>query len=284
MVYVLSRCTLCDVYVLKTLHFGALTLSADMFCNIKSCDVKLCCFTLCSNISCCIQGLLPGKLSFSDWLLAWLWALLGRHDVPLVLKSLFSAFISTAALKTFMIAIPSMFSTLLLGIRFSRLVLPWTEVANHSQVAQAGAFQTPVVGEDKGGGEVINCWVIKRLSNPHLNTQFLISIFSTLYLLCYQVQFVCRFTWTRVPWSTDPDWKVIKRGYNCRRQDQQGLGVNILLRSFHFRANVKADLQSDWKRPQTLIQKRDKFDIFFSFNCWIFLGRFLKTFLSGYSV
>ncbi len=31
--YVLWRCTLCDVYVLKTLHFGTLALCAPTFCN-----------------------------------------------------------------------------------------------------------------------------------------------------------------------------------------------------------------------------------------------------------
>ncbi len=38
-VYVLWRCTLCDVHVLKTLCFGTLTLCAATFCNITSCDV-----------------------------------------------------------------------------------------------------------------------------------------------------------------------------------------------------------------------------------------------------
>ncbi len=50
-VYILWRCTLCDVYVLKTLRFGTLMLCAATFCNITSCDVlRLCCCTLCSNI------------------------------------------------------------------------------------------------------------------------------------------------------------------------------------------------------------------------------------------
>jgi hypothetical protein len=31
----------CDVYVLKTLHFGTLTLCAATFCNIMSCDVYI---------------------------------------------------------------------------------------------------------------------------------------------------------------------------------------------------------------------------------------------------
>jgi hypothetical protein len=39
MVYVLWRCTLCEVYVLKTLRFGTLTLCAATFCNSASCDV-----------------------------------------------------------------------------------------------------------------------------------------------------------------------------------------------------------------------------------------------------
>ncbi len=39
MVYVLSRCTLCDIYVLKSLCFGTLTLCVATFCNITSCDV-----------------------------------------------------------------------------------------------------------------------------------------------------------------------------------------------------------------------------------------------------
>jgi hypothetical protein len=39
MAYVLLHCTLCDVYVLKTLRFGTLTLCAATFCNITSCDV-----------------------------------------------------------------------------------------------------------------------------------------------------------------------------------------------------------------------------------------------------
>jgi hypothetical protein len=38
-VFVLSRCTLCDVYVLKTLHFGTPMLCAATFCNITSCEV-----------------------------------------------------------------------------------------------------------------------------------------------------------------------------------------------------------------------------------------------------
>ncbi len=38
-VYVLGHCTLCDVYVLKTLRFGALTSSAATFCDITSCDI-----------------------------------------------------------------------------------------------------------------------------------------------------------------------------------------------------------------------------------------------------
>ncbi len=38
-VYNLWRCTLCEVYVLKTLCFGTLTLCAATFCNITSCDV-----------------------------------------------------------------------------------------------------------------------------------------------------------------------------------------------------------------------------------------------------
>ncbi len=38
-VYNLWRCTFCDVYVLKTLRFGTLTLCAATFCNITSCDV-----------------------------------------------------------------------------------------------------------------------------------------------------------------------------------------------------------------------------------------------------
>jgi hypothetical protein len=41
MVYVLWRCTLCDIYVLKTLGFGTLTLSAATFCNIISCDTSV---------------------------------------------------------------------------------------------------------------------------------------------------------------------------------------------------------------------------------------------------
>ncbi len=32
---------LCDVYVLKTLHFGTLALYAATFCNIMSCDVYI---------------------------------------------------------------------------------------------------------------------------------------------------------------------------------------------------------------------------------------------------
>jgi hypothetical protein len=38
-VFVLSRCSLCDVYVLKTLRFGTPTLCAATFCNIMSCDI-----------------------------------------------------------------------------------------------------------------------------------------------------------------------------------------------------------------------------------------------------
>ncbi len=38
-VCVLWCCTLCDVYVLKTVRFGTLTLCAATFCNITSCDV-----------------------------------------------------------------------------------------------------------------------------------------------------------------------------------------------------------------------------------------------------
>jgi hypothetical protein len=33
--------TLCDVYVLKTLPFGTLTLCAATFCNITSCDIYI---------------------------------------------------------------------------------------------------------------------------------------------------------------------------------------------------------------------------------------------------
>jgi hypothetical protein len=44
-VYVLWRCTLCDVYVLKILRFGTLTLRA-----LRHVKFMLCCFTLCSNI------------------------------------------------------------------------------------------------------------------------------------------------------------------------------------------------------------------------------------------
>jgi hypothetical protein len=40
-VYILLRCTLCDVYVLKTLRFGTLKLCAATFCNITSCDVYI---------------------------------------------------------------------------------------------------------------------------------------------------------------------------------------------------------------------------------------------------
>ncbi len=39
MVHILWCCTLCDVYVLKTLCFGTLMLCAATFCNITSCDV-----------------------------------------------------------------------------------------------------------------------------------------------------------------------------------------------------------------------------------------------------
>ncbi len=38
-VYILWHCTLFDIYVLKTLRFGTLTLCAATFCNITSCDV-----------------------------------------------------------------------------------------------------------------------------------------------------------------------------------------------------------------------------------------------------
>jgi hypothetical protein len=38
-VYVLWRCWLCDVFVLKTLSYGTLTLCAAKFCNFTSCDV-----------------------------------------------------------------------------------------------------------------------------------------------------------------------------------------------------------------------------------------------------
>ncbi len=48
MLYVLWLCTLCDVYVLKNLRFGTLTLCAATFCNITSCD-NYC--MLCSNIA-----------------------------------------------------------------------------------------------------------------------------------------------------------------------------------------------------------------------------------------
>jgi hypothetical protein len=40
-VYILWRCMLCDVYVLKTLHFGTLTLCAAMVFNITSCNVYI---------------------------------------------------------------------------------------------------------------------------------------------------------------------------------------------------------------------------------------------------
>ncbi len=50
MLYILWCCRLCEVYVLKTLRFGTLTLCAATFCNITSCDVYVCCFTFCSNI------------------------------------------------------------------------------------------------------------------------------------------------------------------------------------------------------------------------------------------
>ncbi len=41
MLYVLWRCTLCDVYVLKTFRFGTFTLCAPTFCNIKSYDIYI---------------------------------------------------------------------------------------------------------------------------------------------------------------------------------------------------------------------------------------------------
>jgi hypothetical protein len=42
MVMVLWRCTLCDVYVLKTLRFGTFTLCAATFCpNIASLDIYI---------------------------------------------------------------------------------------------------------------------------------------------------------------------------------------------------------------------------------------------------
>jgi hypothetical protein len=49
-VYVLWRCTLCTVYVLKTLSFGTLTLCAARFCNITSCDVSVMLLYVMSNI------------------------------------------------------------------------------------------------------------------------------------------------------------------------------------------------------------------------------------------
>ncbi len=40
-VYVLWRCTLCDVNVLKTLRFQTLALCAATFCNITSCHIYI---------------------------------------------------------------------------------------------------------------------------------------------------------------------------------------------------------------------------------------------------
>ncbi len=47
---------LCDVYVLKTLHFGTLTLCAATFCNIMSCDVHVMLRYVISNILKFIAG------------------------------------------------------------------------------------------------------------------------------------------------------------------------------------------------------------------------------------
>ncbi len=51
-VYILWRCTLFDVYVLKTLCFGTLTLCCVQlrFVTLRHVTSTLCCFTLCSNI------------------------------------------------------------------------------------------------------------------------------------------------------------------------------------------------------------------------------------------
>jgi hypothetical protein len=48
-VYVLWRCTLRDVYVLKTLRFGTLCMQLR-FVTLPHVTFTLCCFTLCSNI------------------------------------------------------------------------------------------------------------------------------------------------------------------------------------------------------------------------------------------
>ncbi len=58
MISVLWRCTLCDVYVLKTLRFGTLTLCAATFCNTTSCNVYvMLLYVIGSNIR-------PGDIGF----------------------------------------------------------------------------------------------------------------------------------------------------------------------------------------------------------------------------
>jgi hypothetical protein len=61
-VYVWGSCALCDIYVLKTLRFGTITLCAAMFCNITSCDVY---FMLLYNCVCTgPQPFRNGELQF----------------------------------------------------------------------------------------------------------------------------------------------------------------------------------------------------------------------------
>ncbi len=84
MVYVLWRCTLCEVYVLKTLRFGTLTLCAATFCNSASCDVYV--MLLCqvavvvhqwpgTACACCCNN--PPKPLEKPWLGSPSWSPLG---------------------------------------------------------------------------------------------------------------------------------------------------------------------------------------------------------------
>jgi hypothetical protein len=71
MVFILWRCTLWYVYVLKTLRFGTLTLCAATFCNITSCDFYIS-FTLCSNIVYCTWWTKQGVCRHQKLSVTWL--------------------------------------------------------------------------------------------------------------------------------------------------------------------------------------------------------------------
>ncbi len=89
MVYVLWRCTLCDIYVLKNLRFETLTLCATTFFNITSRDAYVCCFTLCSNIQIPQPGFISrgGRGGGGDTIPTKVWASLNNLSTYETLRS-----------------------------------------------------------------------------------------------------------------------------------------------------------------------------------------------------